>query len=438
MLKKNKKDKNITGEGVIKGSIYIIIGQVIAGIFLFLFQTLTGRWLGVKYYGILNILYSSIIISKVFITDGVTHGLTRYISFFQAKDLKEKIKDAIQISSFIYLIMILIFLLFAIIFREKMLNTFFNNMEIIYFQFVLGVLSLSFYYFYNGLLRGNRRFSIFSIGSVINAISMLLIICLLIPYLKLQKVHAGWSFVISPLIPILYFRLALKNKIITPDLQNPSRFDSGIVQFIIMSTLIAALNTWIVRSGPILLKIVGKGNSDSLAGLFSATIMPLNLVRALNISFLGALFPNLTRAYSLENENLIRRYTYKSLGVVIIMAISITLFYYFFGAQTIRLLYGKEFSVSQSIAFILSLGMSLLLIGMLLSRILMARNTPHFAVISLVLGIAGMFAFLHWGNMEPLKLVCTSILICNLIYFGIQAIYLTIIKAKRSKPAASI
>ncbi len=436
MLKENKKDRDIKGEGVIRGSIYIIIGQVIAGIFLFLFQILTGRWLGVKYYGILNILYSYILVFNVFMTNGVTHGLTRYISFFQAKDLKNKIKDTIQISSLIYLIFILFFLLIAIIFRKKILNNFFNNMETLYFQFILGVLSLSLYSFYDGLLRGNRRFYISSIGFVIKALSMLIIVFLIIPCLKLLKIHAGWSFVIAPIIPIFYFKMVLKNTIISPDFKNPNEFDTKIVKFIIMSCIIAVLNTWIVRSGPILLKVVGKANSDSLAGLFSATMMPLNFVRTLVLAFLGALFPNLTRAYSLKNENLIKRYTYKSLGVVIMLVVSVTLFYYFLGPQTIKLLYGKDFSISRSTAFILSLAISLLLLGMLLSRILMARNTPHVSVISLILGVTGMFTFLHLRNMEPMELVCFSILICNTIYFGIQSLYLTIIKIRHLKLTA--
>ena len=436
MLKGNKKDRDNKGEGVIRGSIYIIIGQLIAGVFLFLFQTLTGRWLGVKYYGILNILYSYILVFNVFMTNGVTHGLTRYISFFQAKDLKTKIKDTIQISSLIYLISMLFFLLIVIIFRKKILNNFFNNMETIYFQFLLGVLSLSVYTFYDGLLRGNRRFYISSIGFSIKALSMLLIVFLIIPILKLLKIHAGWSFVIAPIIPIFYFKMALKNTIVSPDFKNPNEFDIEIVKFIIMSCLIAALNTWIVRSGPILLKVVGKENSDSLAGLFSATMMPLNFIRTLVLSLLGALFPNLTRAYSLKNENLIKRYTYKSLGVVIILVVSVILFYYFLGPQTIRLLYGKDFSISRYNTTILSLAISLLLLGMLLSRILMARNTPHVSVISLVLGVAGMFIFLYMVKMEPMKLVCISILICNIIYFGVQALYLASIKIKHLKLTA--
>jgi stage V sporulation protein B len=433
VLKEKKEDKDITGEGVIKGSIYIIIGQGVAGIFLFLFQTLTGRWLGVKYYGIINILYSAIIISNVFITDGVSHGLAKYISLFQAKNLKKKIEDTIQISFLIYLILILTFLLVAIIFRKKILNNFFNNMELIYFHFILGVLSLSLYSFYNGLLRGYRRFRTFSIGFTINSISMLIILLLVIPYLKLQKIHAGWSFVISPIIPIIFFKLAIKNKITFPDLKKPCKLNPDIVKFTLMSCLIAVLTTWIVRSGPILLKIVGDGNSDSLAGLFSAVMMPLNLLRTVIISFLGALFPNLTRAYSLNDENLIRRYVYKSLGIVMLITASVILFYYFLGPQIIRLLYGEEFSVSRSIAFILSIAMSFLLLGTLLSRILMARDTTYFAVISLVLGIAGMIVFLYWGNLEPMKLVITSLLICNIIYFGAQALYLTIIIVKRLK-----
>ena len=94
------------------------------------------------------------------------------------------------------------------------------------------------------------------------------------------------------------------------------KLDIKIIRFILLSGLVALLDQWIIRLGPLLLKINGGAEADYYAGLFSAIMMPLNLARTVVLALLIALFPNLSRAYSLKDENLIRRYILKSIGIV--------------------------------------------------------------------------------------------------------------------------
>ncbi|MEA1913585.1 MAG: oligosaccharide flippase family protein [candidate division WOR-3 bacterium] len=418
-------------QGVRKGSIYALMGQGVSGIFLFLFQTFAGRWLGVESYGLLNVLYSSIIIVTVLVVFGVTQGVTRFIAFYQARNDKKGEEETIQTSFIIYLILLFAVILICYLVRKLISQYLFNNSSIIFYQFILGIVFLSIYRFYNGVLQGYRKFHIFSIGLVIKAITMFFILFLIARFLKLSKIASGWSIVISPILAILFFQFVTKKPFTSFRWRSHLKLQPEIIKFIMIGTFISLMNMWIMRSGPVLLKIVGEAEADKLAGLFSAIMIPLNLARTIVIALFTALYPNLSRAYSLEDKNLIQRYVFKSIGIVGIIIIFLIPIYYFFGPQIVRLLFGEEFIVSKIDSTLLAFAFSFYFIALLQSKILLARNTPKYSAFSLLLGITGMFVTLYLANLSPMKLIAASLLVCNFLYVTIQGIYLRIVKIQK-------
>jgi O-antigen/teichoic acid export membrane protein len=194
------------------------------------------------------------------------------------------------------------------------------------------------------------------------------------------------------------------------------------------------MNIWLLRAGPILLKTLGNAEGDKLAGLFSATVMPLNFARVIVISLQAGFYPNLSRAYSTKDNDLIKRYILKSLGIIVGIAFLVILTYYFFGHEIILLIYKKEeFLVSQTNITLIALAYSFFFIGLHLTKILMARNTPNYASTASALGIIGMVTVLIFFKLPPMRLVVVSILTCNLIYFFTQALSFVIIKMKKHK-----
>jgi len=82
-------------QGVKKGSLFAFLGYGSAGLFLALFHAFAGRWLGVEYYGLLNILLSYIYIATAFIASGVMECNSRYISFYRARNDEKKEREVL-------------------------------------------------------------------------------------------------------------------------------------------------------------------------------------------------------------------------------------------------------------------------------------------------------------------------------------------------------
>jgi O-antigen/teichoic acid export membrane protein len=192
------------------------------------------------------------------------------------------------------------------------------------------------------------------------------------------------------------------------------------------------MNIWLFRAGPILLKIFGKAEADKLAGLFAAIVMPLNIIRLMVMSLQAGLYPNLSRAYSIKNNALIKRYIFKSFSIIIGIIVILLPIYYFYGPKIILLIYRKqEFLVSRLDTTLLALAYSFYFLGLHLTKILMARDTPGYSSLSLAIGIIGMIITLLVFELPAMQLVGLSLLVCNLIYCTIQGLFLLIVKVKK-------
>lgn len=419
-------------QGVRKGFKYALLGQGAASVFLFLFQMFAGRWFGVELYGLLNVLYSAIFIVTVFVIAGVVQGLIRYIAFFEAKEDSEGVRQSIQTSFITYLMFLFGALLLSFLFKNLLLLKLFNGKLTILVQYLVGICGLSLFRFYNGMLQGYRKFHIFSFGIGIKEFMMFGILVILVKYLHSTVIEAGWSIAISPFIGILFILMAMKNSHPSIKWRGSDKLNLHIVRFILMGGLIGLMNQWVIRAGPLLLKLTGGDKAYYYAGLFSAIIMPLNLVRTVVLALLIGLFPNLSRAYSLKDENLIRRYILKSVGIVGALIIITLPVYHYLGPEIVMLLYGEEYIALRSDTTILALVISFFLAGMLLSKIIMARGTPKYSALSFFIGILGLLGIIFWTNLPPMKLVEIGLLVCNFLYASLQAIYLIIVKFQRS------
>lgn len=418
-------------QGVRKGATYALLGQGVASIFLFLFQIFAGRWLGVESYGLLNVLYSSIFIVSILIISGIVQGIIRYIAYFEAKGDNYGIKQTIQTSFIIYIIFLSIIIILSLIFKKILINKLFNIEPVILLQYLIGLFSLSLFRFYLGILQGYRKFHIFSLGVGVKEFIMFLILILIVKIMKLSVVEAGWSISVSPFIALLFIWRTVKNNHTILSWNKDSSLNIQIIKFILITGLIALMNQWVIRAGPLILKIIGGDKADYNAGLFSAIIMPLNLARTVVVALLTGLYPNLSRAYSMKNDNLIRRYIMRSSGIVAIIIIFIIPAFYFIGPRIVKILYGQDYIAPRSDTFLLSLVVSFFLLGMLFSKIIMARGTPKYSAISFFIGIIGLICVLIWVKLPPLKLVEAGLLVCNFLYASIQIAYLFTIKLKR-------
>jgi len=309
-------------------------------------------------------------------------------------------------------------------------------------QFLLGVIFLSIYQFQNGIFQGYRKFRVFSFGIGIKEFLTLFFLFFIVKVWNKGVPEAGWSIALSPIFIILVFIIILfkipdtnlnANNILGNFKKN-SNF-SNVLRFVLAIKITSIMNQCILRSGPLILKIIVTDNPDYYAGIFSAITMPLKLARTLLAALGIGLLPNLAEAYSKGDEKRIKRYIYKSFGIFSLITAAITSIYFFFGPEIIKLIYGKEFLVDRSQTTLLAFAMSFFFLGILMSIIMIARGTPKVSAISLFIGLvfmAGIIIFLK-KNLPPINLLGVALLICNLIYFIIQSAYFLGVKNKKKK-----
>lgn len=440
-IKTNILSKDTMNQGVRKGSIYVLIGQGSAGVFLALFDVFAGRWLGVEQYGLLKILYDSVFFTVTIVIAGIVLNLSRNIAHFEAKNDQKGVDQTIQSSIVIFLITLILFIGSTLLFRNWITNKFFNSENIMLLQFMLGISLLAVYQFYNGIFQGYRQFHIFSFGIGTKEFLTLGFLFLIIKVWSKSVTEAGWSIVLSPIPVIVAFTiiLTIKNtdtnikwKNVFRNLKNNSNF-SNILRFILAIKMTSIMNQCVLRSGPIILKAVVMDNPDYYAGIFSAITMPLKLIRTLLITLSIGLLPNLTKAYSEGNDNKVRRYIYKSLGLFIFIDVAITTIYFFFGPQIIQLIYKEEFLVYRSQTTLLAFAMSFFFLSVLMATIMIARGTPKVPAISLFIGLVFMIVVIVSlkNTLPPINLLGTALLICNFIYFSLQSVCFLVIKFKK-------
>jgi O-antigen/teichoic acid export membrane protein len=157
-----------------------------------------------------------------------------------------------------------------------------------------------------------------------------------------------------------------------------------------------------------------------LAGLFSAMIMPLSAVRTFVLALFVSLYPNLSRVYSLKDRKRIRRYIFKSVGIVGLFVSVSVLIYFFFGPQLIQLLYGKEYVVSRIDTTLVAICVGFFLFSLLLFRIHLSRGTPEYPSYSFLVSLLVLFLMIYGLNLEPLLLVEIALLACSFIFAVLQ------------------
>ena len=402
-----------------KGAIYSLVGQVIGGVSLLLFQIFAGRWLGVSHYGDLNALYSAVEIMTGVVATGIGYGLIRFVAHYDAEENREGVLTGIQSSFLYYLAALFIFLIISLFLKDYISGRFFNGKAIIFYQFLLGVVTFSLFRFTNGVLQGYRRFKLRAICIMIHGISILFFLYLLFKFSGNTSSKVGWSIVIAPVLALIFLKI-YNNGILPDNWLKFRKFNISMLKFALIGTLIGFMSQWFLRAGPLLLKMLAPQEGSHLAGLFSAMIMPLSAVRTFVLALFVSLYPNLSRVYSLKDRKRIRRYIFKSFGIVGLFVSVSVLVYFFFGTQLIQLLYGKEYVISRMDATLVAICVGFFLFSLLLFRIHLARGTPEYPSYSFLVSLLVLFLMIYGLNLEPLLLVEVALLSCSFIFAVLQ------------------
>jgi O-antigen/teichoic acid export membrane protein len=124
--------------------------------------------------------------------------------------------------------------------------------------------------------------------------------------------------------------------------------------------------------------------------------------------------------YALKDRSRIRRYIFKSFGIVGLFAFVSVLIYFFFGPQLIQLLYGKEYIVSRMDTTLIAVCVGFFLFSLLLFRIHLSRGTPEYPSYSLLVSLLVLILMIYGLNLQPLLLVEIALLSSSFILTILQ------------------
>ncbi len=409
-------------QGVRKGTIFNIFGQYGAAFFIFLFQVIAARFLGPSKFGLLSLLYSLIMTFKIVLSSGARDTLMKNIPYYQAIGDEEALNTVYKKSTLIFSILAGLFLLISLSLSQPISLKLFDDNLILLFEFILGVLLLSSFRFFLSVVEGRREFHLVSLFLVSHRIFLLIgiIIGLMI---EKSAVSTGAGIALSPVIPLLILLVLTfsRNWFSISGKQKPIK---GLELFIIEISLLNFFGIFLLRLGPLMLKLLGGENANFYNGLYIAIFMPLNLMRGILIALFTSLFPNISRAFGEKNKEQIKRYIRKSTFIVLYVIISISLVFLLWGPAIVKLLYGKSYEVQRLDCILISLMIGFYMFARLINRILVAGGKYRVSLFSIIGSLFVAIIAVVLLEMSPMIRVELSLLAGTFFYAVSQAYYL--------------
>ena len=421
-------------EGVRKGSLYTIIGFGASGILLFLFNVVAARVLGPSMFGILSILYSLIAIITPLLVGGLSTGLIRFVSAFEAKGKKEKIHGTLRDGFTLWICSFLLALAMSLILRESIKARYLDHSSFLFVVFILGIFSHSLLILIHGILGGLRELRYKAIITIVQYSFMLLFLLGFVLVLKLGINGASATLfggALVSLIVAILICLKLKDRLVS---DKPEGALKDFFNFVGPVTLSNSLAILLLRCGPLLIKTFGGIEANKSAGLFASVFALISVMRVAVNALSSALFPNLCRADVLGDIKLQRRYIKKSVLLTSALCLLMIVGFGWFGPSIAKIVYGKEFAMSRlDILLIAAMG-GFYFVGTLLNGILLAKSLTKQVLMSWGGGVGSLILFVLVTKMEPLLRVEAGLCIANLVVFVLM---LRMLRTKWSSTSSS-
>ncbi|MBI4116595.1 flippase [Candidatus Pacearchaeota archaeon] len=344
-----------------KSAVIVFISFSLAKIFGYLYRVIIARYFGPEVYGLFTLATVIVGFLVTLALLGFDGGVLRFISFYRGKNEVNKMRYLFKTSfwillSFSLIISIISFFLSGYIsesiFHNDDLTPFLKIYSLIIPFWVLSLFSIS-------VMRAFEKIKEVSIiDSVIqSAIKVILLVILIFFGFKLNSVI--FSFIIGILIT---FSLAYSYcKIMLPQLFFPYRLSkkskklifSKFVKYslpVLFLTILSGVLYWVDSF------MIGLFKSASEVGLYNAAIPIVLLLNIAPEIFLRLFLPMVTKEYSLQNMDFIKKIS-KQIGKwVLILNLPVFLIMIVFPDIILNILFGPDYITAAPSLRILSIG----------------------------------------------------------------------------------
>ncbi|QZP17286.1 oligosaccharide flippase family protein [Methylophilales bacterium] len=336
-----QKVRGIFLSKLIRGSSWLFMGGVSAGVLGYLFQIIMGRMLSVSEYGIFSALMAMIIVIGAPMS-ALTMIIARRVSAFRSD------KDISNLSHLFFwinrrLILISIVLIVIIIFNAKSLQNFLLIEKSVYLFSLVAIILIAFpQAIINGFLQGLQYFKWLALSSVfVTFLKIIFAITLIYVGLGVTGALGGVIFSSLALLIITYI-------ILYPSIKKTNVSGSSSTQLLFKSSFPVLLaNFAFAIMTQIDIVLVKHYFSSQEAGIYAAASILGKAVMYLPSGISSALFPMVAENHASgeSSQNLFLQ----AVSLTFLLSLIGALFYYFFADNIILLFYGDDYKEASNI-----------------------------------------------------------------------------------------
>lgn len=357
-ISKNNQKKIKHEHRMAKGTIYLMIAQVIFLGSGYVIHFELARMVSAEEYGRFGVILSLLLLTQVFLGRGVPEAVTKYIA--EGRDVKEVFKKGMKIqiifSFIIFFLIVILSPLLANILNDKKLTTY-----IIIIAFLIpirGTLNI-----YRGFFTGLRQFNKVVINRVLNVI-LKVPLALIFIYIGLSVPGAILGYIIAAILVLLLYikwiEIQIPGKMVS--YHDLIYFSFPIIIFSISYLFISNIDLFFVKS--IL-------ESDK-AGYYTAarTIGYIPYLASTALTF--TLLPSIAKSYSEKNDRLTTSYIENSYRYTLMLIVPITVLIGIMSSKILTLFYPNDYKDASLALSIFIIGISFLVFFIISGTILMA------------------------------------------------------------------
>lgn len=407
-------------ENIKKGTFLNFTAYTLSGLFLFIFNIVAARGLGTEQFGIISVLWTSIMVVSRFLTTGIKDGSTRFISHHEAiNDQKGMTKVFLKNLKFTISIT-LFFLLISLILFKVLTDSLFSNFLSLYIFFIISCVFYFLLFFLRGVLQGLRELKDNAISIIVEYSTLLLFLIILFFFVAKDLRLAGVCILLAPLFSLFFTTLIISKhkRRFSPE---PSLLPDTktLLLFVIPTSFINFSSGFIMLLGPLLIKFLG---NFTLAGIFTASLIIFKGAKTALTALFISIFPHLSRQEALKNYQLLNRIIRNGLIFVTFVFIVLIITSFSVGQTILKFLYGSEFVIDRIHLFLMSLFTGFFLLCELFNRVLLAKSMIKELTISWAVAF-GILIILLFLPLNPLFKVEIALLGTGVVAFTGMCIF---------------
>jgi O-antigen/teichoic acid export membrane protein len=390
----------------------------VTGVLTYAFHSLAAHALGIDEYGAIATLWAAVFLTASVIYRPVEQLLSRTIAERQARD--RSTAPALRVAATIQLALAAVFVIVALVLRDRIENDLLSGHAKLYWAFVGAVVFYGASYFARGFLAGQRRFGLYG-GLVLMESASRVVIALLITVGLFEGLNAAaLAIAAAPLLSLFVVPWALGGQLRRMSAVR-ARGSSAEPEFTLAHGLgfagavlvIMLSEQMILNAGVLIVKL--KANSNDAAALVFAVLMiaraPLQLFQAVSTTLL----PHLTRLMVRERAHIREGDFGRSVRMTVLACLAFggatVLGVLLVGPQAMRVLFGDEFDYDRLGLALVAAGMGMYLAATTLNQAVLAQGRARFASISWATSAAFFTGFLLFADIEIVRRVEVSFIV---------------------------